>query len=188
MFTVKIMVIKINVQGLVGRLNVSWIWWFYETFWDLVEREKPTLSFFSKLEVLEVSVERYRSTDVLTTLTIFRPSPVSSAVSRVLFPADQVNWWRPLPPYIKNSSVADEKCAISSWAIPLLRKLCSRPRPISTSWWSTKAIPIVLRLIPPIMTQKNWSMVNLLWQVLKDKSKCGYGLMFRQSQNGKPRH
>ena len=100
-------------QGLVWRLKVSWIWWFYETFWDLIEREKPTLSFFSKLEVLEVSVERCRSTDVLMAPTIFRPSPVSSAVTRVLFPFDQVNWYRPLPPYIKNSSVADEKCAIS---------------------------------------------------------------------------
>ena len=47
------MVIKINAQGLVWKLNVSWIWWFYETFWDLVEREKPTLPFFSNLEVLK---------------------------------------------------------------------------------------------------------------------------------------
>ena len=108
------MVVKINVQGLVWKLNVSWISWFYETFWDLVEREKPTLSFFSKLEVLEVSVEQCRSTNVLMALTIFRPSPVSSAGTRVLFPADQINWQRPLPPYIKKkSSVADEKCAIS---------------------------------------------------------------------------
>ena len=42
-------------------------------------------------KVLEVSVERCRSTDVFTALTIFRPSPVSSAVTMVLFPADQVN-------------------------------------------------------------------------------------------------
>ena len=63
----------------------------YETFWDLVEREKPTLSFFSKLEVLEVSVEQCRSTNVLMALTIFRPSPVSSAGTRVLFPTDQIN-------------------------------------------------------------------------------------------------
>ena len=67
------------------------IWWFYESFWDLVEWEKTTLSFFSKLEVLEGSVERCRSTDVLMALTIFRPSPVSSVVTRVNFPADQVN-------------------------------------------------------------------------------------------------
>ena len=91
MLTVKIMIIKINVQVLVWRLNVSWIWWFYESFWDLVEREKPTLTFFSKLEVLEVSVERCRSTDVLMALTIFRPFPVPSALTRVHFPADQVN-------------------------------------------------------------------------------------------------
>ena len=71
MFTIKIMVIKINFQGLLWRLNVSWIWCFYEAFWDFVEREKPTLSFFSKLEVLEVSVEQCRSTDVLTALTIY---------------------------------------------------------------------------------------------------------------------
>ena len=31
---------KINVQGLVWRLNVSWIWWFYETFWDLAEKSR----------------------------------------------------------------------------------------------------------------------------------------------------
>ena len=40
MLTVKIMVIKINVQGLVWRLNISWIWWFYETFWDLAEKSR----------------------------------------------------------------------------------------------------------------------------------------------------
>ena len=117
-------------------------------------REKSTLSFFSKLEVLEVSVERCRSTDGLMALTIFRPSPVSSAVTRVLFPADQVNWWRPLPPYIKNPSVADEKCAISLSFVSdtIVPQVFSRPRPISTSWWSTKAIPIVVMLIPQIMT------------------------------------
>ena len=107
------MVIKINVQGLVWRLNVSWIWWFYESFRDLVEQEKPTLSFFSTLEVLEVPVERCRSTDVLTALTIFRPSPVSPAVTRVLFPADQVNITPTAFLHKKNPSVADKKCAIS---------------------------------------------------------------------------
>ena len=153
-------------------------------------REKPTLSFFSKLEVLEVSVERCRRTDGLMALTIFRPSPVSSAVTRVLFPADQVNWWRPLPPYIKNPSVADEKCAISLSFVSdtIVPQVFSRPRPISTSWWSTKAIPIVVMLIPQIMTQRDWSMVNLLQQGLEDKSSAGTIWCFRQSANGKPRY
>ena len=153
-------------------------------------REKPTLSFFSKLEVLEVSVERCRRTDGLMSLTIFRPSPVSSAVTRVLFPADQVNWWRPLPPYIKNPSVADEKCAISLSFVSdtIVPQVFSRPRPISTSWWSTKAIPIVVMLIPQIMTQRNWSMVNLLQQGLEDKSSADTIWCFRQSPNGKPRY
>ena len=56
-------------------------------------------------------MSQHKLTDVLTAVTIFRPSPVSSAVTRVYFPADQVN----ITPTasLENLSVADEECAIS---------------------------------------------------------------------------
>ena len=56
-------------------------------------------------------MSQHKLTDVLTAFTIFKPSPVSSAITRVHFPADQVNIT--LDASLKNRSVADEECAIS---------------------------------------------------------------------------
>ena len=57
------------------------------------------------------SVSRTVSQRKLTALTIFRPSPVSSAITRVHFPADQFNIT--LTASLENRSVVDEECAIS---------------------------------------------------------------------------
>ena len=56
-------------------------------------------------------MSQHKLTDVLTALTIFRPSPVSSAITRVHFPADKVN----ITPTasLENRSVANKECAIS---------------------------------------------------------------------------
>ena len=57
-------------------------------------------------------MSQHKLTDVLTALTIFRPAtPVSPAITRVHFPADQVNITRTAS--LENRSVADEECAIS---------------------------------------------------------------------------
>ena len=69
-------------------------------------RRADALTFFSKPEVLE----KHKLTDFLTALTSFRPSPVSSAITRVHFPTVQVN----ITPTasLENRSAADEECAI----------------------------------------------------------------------------
>ena len=76
-------------------------------------RKADTLLFQQTGSVGSVSrtVSQHKLTDVLTTLTFFRPSPVSSAVTRVHFPADQVN----ITPTasLENRSFAVEECAIS---------------------------------------------------------------------------
>ena len=56
-------------------------------------------------------MSQHKLTDVLTALTFFRPSPVSSSVTRVHFPADQVNITRTAS--LENRSVADEECTMS---------------------------------------------------------------------------
>ena len=56
-------------------------------------------------------MSQHKLTDVFTAVTIFRPSPVSFAITRVHFPADQVNITRTA--CLENGSVADEECAIS---------------------------------------------------------------------------
>ena len=55
-------------------------------------------------------MSQHKLTDFLTALTSFRPSPVSSAITRVHFPTVQVN----ITPTasLENRSVADEECAI----------------------------------------------------------------------------
>ena len=72
-----------------------------------------TLTFQRTGSVGSVSrtVSQHKLTDVLTAVTICRPSPVSSAITRVHFSADQVN----ITPTasLENLSVADEECAIS---------------------------------------------------------------------------
>ena len=76
-------------------------------------RKSDNLTFQQTGSVGSVSrkVSQHKLTDVLTALTIFRPSPVSSAIPRVHFPADQVNITRTAS--LENHSVANEECAIS---------------------------------------------------------------------------
>ena len=76
-------------------------------------RKADTLTTYQTGSVGSVSrtVSQHKLTDVLTALTIFKPSPVSSAITRVHFPAEQVN----ITPTAssENRSVADKECSIS---------------------------------------------------------------------------
>ena len=132
-------------------------------------------------------MSQHKLTDLLTTLTIFRPSPVSCAVTRVYFPAVQVN----LTPTasLENRSAADEECAISFVNDTIVPQVMLAPKTdfnqlvkyeSDSDCSDVDSTDYDLQELvngKPVITHR-----------LEDKSKRGYGLMFRRWQNGKPRN